>query len=113
MGDKTRAIVLFILFAAPVGPATATEEPGHHYTRQAAEPRAVKERALYQPVEAVYSGCQRHTVVWSGGIARRGPDRIRPRTVRSRWQGADYDRIFCSGGDPFQRKRVADQPWIR
>ena len=71
------------------------------------------DRTPYNSVQAVYSDCQRHTVIWSGGVARRGPDRIRPRPVRSRWQSADDNRIFCSGGDPFRRKRVSDQPWIR
>jgi len=63
--------------------------------------------------QAVHSDCRRNGVVWSGGIAHRGPDRISPRPVRSRWQSADKSRIYCAGGNPFSQHRVADKPWIR
>ena len=64
-------------------------------------------------VKTVDSDCQRNRVIWSGGIARRGPDRIGPRPVRSRWQGTDESRIYCSGSNSFGQKRVADEPWMR
>lgn len=64
-------------------------------------------------VKTVYSDCRRHGVVWSGGIALRRPDRISPRPVRSRWQDDEDSRIFCTEGDPFTQKRVADTPWVR
>lgn len=67
----------------------------------------------YSTVQAVHSDCRRNRVVWSGGIARRGPDRISPRPVRSRWQSAEKSRIYCAGGKPFSQHRVADKPWIR
>ena len=114
MGENNSAFVTLVLLGAISGPATSAEQPPHRQDGPAAAATGeVADHRLYQPVEPRYSGCQRHTVVWSGGIARRGPDRIRPRPVRSRWQTADQDRIFCTDGDPFQRRRVADQPWIR
>ena len=64
--------------------------------------------ATYRSAKIAHSDCHRNRVVWSGGVARRGPDRIRPRPVRSRWQGADENRIFCPGGNSFSRKRVAE-----
>lgn len=64
-------------------------------------------------VKTVNSDCHRNRVTWSGGIARRGPDRIGPRPTRSRWQGTDERRIYCGGGSPFSQKEVADEPWIR
>ena len=63
--------------------------------------------------QAIHSDCRRNGVVWSGGVARRGPDRISPRPVRSRWQSADVSPIYCTGGKPFTQQRVADQSWIR
>ena len=68
---------------------------------------------VYKNRPAIHSDCRRNGVVWSGGIARRGPDRISPRPVRSRWQRGDESRIYCAGGDPFSQQRVADQSWIR
>jgi len=56
--------------------------------------------------------CQRYGIIWSGGIALRRPDRISPRPVRSRWQGAGESRIRCAEGGAFEQRRVADQPWI-
>ena len=70
-------------------------------------------RTPYPSVKTVYSDCHRNRVIRSGGIARRGPDRIGPRPIRSRWQGTDESRIYCSGGNPFSKKKVADEPWIR
>jgi hypothetical protein len=70
-------------------------------------------RATHRSVKTVYSDCHRNRVIWSGGIARRGPDRISPRPVRSRWQGTDESRIYCDGGNPFTQKKVADESWIR
>lgn len=69
--------------------------------------------AAYENEQATHSDCRRNRVVWSGGVARRGPDRISPRPVRSRWQSADESRIYCAGGNPFSQQRVADQSWIR
>ena len=63
--------------------------------------------------EREYSDCRRHRVVWSGGVAVRGRDRISPRPVRSRWQRAGQSRIRCTGGESFDRIQVADQPWVR
>ena len=111
MGDKQHVFAaLVLLSSAAAGPLTTAEEAP---VGQAVAAGELADHSLYQPVEPVHTGCQRHTVVWSGGVARRGPDRIRPRPVRSRWQAADHKRIFCAGGDPYRRTRVADQPWIR
>jgi hypothetical protein len=57
--------------------------------------------------------CRRYGVIWSGGIALRRPDRISPRPVRSRWQGAGENRIRCKDGGAFRQPQVADSPWIR
>ena len=70
-------------------------------------------RSPNQSVKAVYSDCHRNRVIWSGGIARRGPDRISPRPTRSRWQSPIESRIYCSGGNSFTQIKVADEPWIR
>ena len=70
-------------------------------------------RTPHHSVKTVNSDCHRNRVIWSGGIARRGPDRIGPRPTRSRWQGTDKRRIYCGGGSPFSQKEVADEPWIR
>jgi len=115
MGKKKNALVPAVLLSAISSFVSAGEITPEEQGKQSAAAVASEypDRTPYQTVEPVYSGCQRHTVVWSGGVARRGPDRIRPRPVRSRWQGADQDRIFCRGGNPFRQKRVADQPWIR
>jgi hypothetical protein len=64
-------------------------------------------------VKAAYSDCRRNRVVWSGGVARRGPDRISPRPIRSRWQGDAANRIYCPGDNSFSQTRVADEPWVR
>ena len=115
MKKKKTAFWLAVLLSAISGFVLAGEIPGEEQGTQTAVGMAgeIAGRTSYNSVKSAYSGCQRHTVVWSGGIARRGPDRIRPRPVRSRWQGADANRIFCAGGDPFRQKRVADEPWIR
>jgi hypothetical protein len=67
----------------------------------------------YHSVITEHSGCQRNRVIWSGGIARRGPDRISPQPIRSRWQGTGESRIYCRDGNAFSQTRVADEPWIR
>ncbi len=59
------------------------------------------------------SDCRRYGVIWSGGTALRGPDRISPRPVRSRWRGAGESRIRCAEGGAFKQSQVADRPWIR
>lgn len=64
-------------------------------------------------LQRLRSTCHRYRVTWSGGIARRGPDRISPRPVRTRWQRAGETRILCAGGNTFSQRRVADQPWLR
>ena len=115
MDKHENAIVLAVLSSAMSGVLQAGENPRQGQAEQAATVEAgdYSGRSPYHSVKTVYSDCQRRGVVWSGGVAQRGPDRIRPRPVRSRWQGADEKQIFCMGGDPFSRKRVADQPWIR
>ncbi len=59
------------------------------------------------------SDCRRYGVIWSGGAALRRPGRISPRPVRSRWQAGGESRIRCAEGGAFERRYVADQPWIR
>lgn len=116
MNRKTTVFMLAALLSACSGFVAAGEIPREGRGKQAAADVAGEytgRRTPYNSVQAVYSDCRRHTVVWSGGVARRGPDRIRPRPVRSRWQSADDNRIFCTGGDPFRQKRVSDEPWIR
>jgi len=115
MDKQKTALPLAVMLSAISGFVGAGEIPRQGQVTQAAAAVAgdTPGRTAYQSVKSVYSDCQRRRVVWSGGIARRGPDRIRPRPVRSRWQGADDNRIFCAGGNPFSRKRVADEPWIR
>jgi hypothetical protein len=115
MDKKKTAFPLAVLLSAISGFVGAGEIPREGQGTQAAAAVAgeIPGRTPYHSVKTVYSDCQRRRVIWSGGVARRGPDRIRPRPVRSRWQGADDNRIFCTGGDPFSRKRVADEPWIR
>ena len=115
MDKKKIAFLLAVLLFAISGFAWADESPREGQGKQAAAAVTGEYpgRTQYPSAKAVYSDCQRYTVVWSGGVARRGPDRIRPRPVRSRWQGADDNRIFCTGGDSFRQKRVSDEPWIR
>ena len=70
-------------------------------------------RAAVDPT-LVGSDCQRQRVVWSGGVARRGPDRIAPRPIRSRRQSRDESRLRCPDrGNVFHKKRVSDHPEIR
>ena len=113
--DKINAFLLTLFLSAIFGFVWAGEIPREGQGEQAAAAEAGESpgRAPNHNMKPVYAGCQRNTVVWSGGIARRGPDRIRPRPVRSRWQTADENRIFCTGGNPFRQKRVSDEPWIR
>ncbi len=42
--------------------------------------------------------CQRNRVVWSGGHALRGPDRLRPRPIRSKWHSQTESRLRCPEG---------------
>ena len=67
----------------------------------------------YEMAQARSSKCRRNGVVWSGGVASRFSDRIRPRPVRSRWDRDADNRIGCADVDAFKRYRVSDQPWIR
>jgi hypothetical protein len=115
MDKNKNAFPLTLLLSTISGFVWAAEIPDEGHGKQAAAAVASEYpgRTPYHSVKTVYSDCQRHSVVWSGGIARRGPDRITPRPVRSRWQDADDNRIFCTGGNPFSQKRVADTPWIR
>jgi len=115
MNRNTTVFPLAVLLSALSGYVPADEIPREGQGKQAAADLVSEytDRTAYNNAQAVYSDCRRHTVVWSGGVARRGPDRIRPRPVRSRWQSADDKRIFCAGGDPFRQKRVSDEPWIR
>jgi len=64
-------------------------------------------------LQRLRSTCRRYRVTWSGGIARRGPDRISPRPIRTRWQGEAENPILCAGGNTFSQRPVADQPWVR
>ena len=73
----------------------------------------IDKSTVHDNEQAIRSDCRRSGVVWSGGVARRGPDRISPRPVRSRWQRGDVSPIYCTGGKPFSQQRVADQSWIR
>ena len=57
--------------------------------------------------------CRRNGIVWSGGVASRFADRIRPRPVRNRWDSDTDSSIGCAGVDAFKRYRVSDQPLIR
>lgn len=75
---------------------------------------AVYDTPLEQRIlQLARSGCRRYGVFWSGGIARRSPDRISPRPVRTRWQAADDERITCSAEDAFLQRRLTEQPWVR
>lgn len=58
------------------------------------------------------SHCRQYQVTWSGGVALRGPNLIRPDPVRNRWQGAQESRIRCADRGVFRQRRVADEPWI-
>jgi hypothetical protein len=115
MDKKTNALLSAVLISVFSGFVWGGEIPREGQGKQAATAMTDEYtgRPPYHSVKTAYSGCQRHSVVWSEGVARRGPDRIRPRPVRTRGQSADENRIFCSGGDPFRQKRVADEPWIR
>jgi hypothetical protein len=116
MNKKNNPVIpLALLLSAISGVVCAVDIPrkaqgNQEFTVAASE---YLTRTPYHSVKTVYSDCHRNRVIWSGGIARRGPDRIGPRPIRSRWQGTDESRIYCSGGNPFSQKRVADEPWIR
>ena len=108
-------IPLVLLLVAGYGFAGAADLPRELQARQQVTVAAGIDLTpqTYRNARAARSDCRRNGVVWSGGIARRGPDRIRPRPVRSRWQHADENRIFCSGDNVFSKKRVAEEPWLR
>jgi hypothetical protein len=65
-----------ILLSAPAGASLAMDD----------EPSNVSSPA---------SHCLRNRVVWSGGIALRGPNRLHPAPVRSKWQTRDESRLRC------------------
>lgn len=67
----------------------------------------------YEVLQVLNSKCRRNGVVWSGGVARRFPDRISPRPIRSRWDRDSDSGVHCSGVDAFEQLRVSDQPMIR
>ncbi len=69
--------------------------------------------ARHKIAQAQQSKCRRNGVVWSGGIASRFSDRIRPRPVRSRWDRDADSHVGCTDVDAFKRYRVSAQPWIR
>ena len=82
------------------GPRDSFADTRHTHTR-------------YKVAQAQRSKCRRNGVVWSGGVASRFSDRIRPRPVRSRWDRDADSSVGCEGVDAFKRYRVSDQPWIR
>ena len=98
-----------------VGQVSTGEAAGKHHgkTGSAVTMTRYVNSSAQNNAQGVHSDCRRSGVVWSGGIARRGPDRISPRPVRSRWQTADASRIYCADSKPFSKHRVADLPWIR
>jgi hypothetical protein len=107
----TMALLLYTISGSVcVGDILHNTQDGHEFTVVAS---VSVRRSSYRSVSPLFSDCTRNRVIWSGGIARRGPDRISPRPIRSRWQGADESRIYCSGGNPFTQMRVADEIWIR
>lgn len=67
----------------------------------------------HETEQTISAKCQRHGVVWSGGIALRFSDRIRPRPIRSRWERDGDNGIFCRGTSAFEQYTVSDQPWVR
>lgn len=69
--------------------------------------------ARHKVAQAQRSKCRRNGVVWSGGIASRFSDRIRPRPVRSRWDREADSSVGCADVNAFKRYRVSEQPWIR
>jgi hypothetical protein len=70
-------------------------------------------RPRYEVLQTLVSRCRRYGVVWSGGVARRFPDRISPRPIRTRWQRESDHPVYCSDVDAFKQLRVSDQPAIR
>lgn len=67
----------------------------------------------YKVVRFLASKCRRNGVIWSGGVASRFPDRIRPRPVRHRWERGSDNQIHCNDVDAFSQLRVSDLPMIR
>jgi hypothetical protein len=116
MHKKNKTIrPLVLLLAVIPGFVSTVEAAGKHRGNRGSLATMTRyvPGAAHSNAQAVHSDCRRDGVVWSGGIARRGPDRISPRPVRSRWQAVDESRIYCAGSKPFSKHRVADLPWIR
>jgi len=113
--DKSNMLVLAMAVPATFGLLMAGGVSGKDYEQreEAADFGEPQGYSASRTVKTVYSDCRRYGVVWSGGVALRRPDRISPRPVRSRWQDGEDSRIFCTVGDPFAQKRVADTPWVR
>lgn len=57
--------------------------------------------------------CRRYRIVWSGGVPRRGPDRIGPRQFRTKWQTGKEPFVQCRSDNAFRGVRVSDEPSIR
>jgi hypothetical protein len=116
MNKKNKTIRSIALLLAVISGFVSTGEAAskrHGNTGSAVTMTRYVYSTPHNSVQAIHSDCHRNRIVWSGGIARRGPDRISPRPVRSRWQRADENRIYCAAGKPFSKHRVADLPWIR
>lgn len=105
------ALVCTTIIIAPGTGAYAgdsvTTEPGDVYAD------SHHTQARHKIAQAQRSKCRRNGIVWSGGIASRFSDRIRPRPVRSRWDRDADSRVGCTDVDAFKRYRVSAQPWIR
>lgn len=102
-------VVLSALFAGGTN-AAGSSRTG---SVDAVETDSYADEVWYSSLQREQSGCRRYSVTWSGGIALRGPDRISPRPVRSRWQDPGASRVRCQGGDAFSQRRVSARPWIR
>lgn len=104
-----------VLIAATVGLSSASIIAGESYPDASPSVSVRTYAGGHTPerLQRLRSTCHRNRVTWSGGIARRGPDRISPRPIRTRWQRAGESRILCAGGNTFSQRRVADQPWLR
>jgi len=61
------------------------------------------------------SRCHQRRIVWSGGIAFRGPRRLRPRPVSSKWETRAQNPRSCPGpaSAVLRRYRVSDHPNLR
>ena len=116
MTNKNNAVILFALLLPTISAFVCADDMPRKVQGNQELTVVTSEHLPLIPhhsVKTENSDCHRYRVIWSGGIARRGPDRISPRPTRSRWQGSDEPRIYCGGGSPFSQKEVADEPWIR